>query len=85
MSSSLARAVTCYLDGQGCGADGLFTTAFNSLNIIRLSKKTPPNGLDAGILREVMAELTQPPLPSNDQGIRRRSVRLHPAAHMTAR
>ena len=128
MSSSLAKAVTCYLDGQGHGTDGLFTTAFDSMNIIRLSEKTPPNGmvykpslcitlqgakevefgdaifeygsmafllvsieipalgrvteasqecpyvgitidLDAGILREVMAELTQPPLPSNDQGI----------------
>ncbi|GCE88575.1 transcriptional regulator [Komagataeibacter diospyri] len=128
MSSSLARAVTCYLDGRGCGTDGLFTTSFDGLNIIRLSGKTSPNGmvykpslcitlqgakevefgdaifaygamgfllvsvempalsrvtqashacpyigitldLDAGILREVMTQLTQPPLPSNDQGI----------------
>lgn len=128
MSSSLARAVTCYLDAQGCGTSGLFTTSFDGLNIIRLSEKTPPSGmvykpslcitlqgakavefgdaifdygamafllvsieipalgrvteaspecpyigitldLDAGILREVMSELAQPPVPSNDQGI----------------
>ncbi len=128
MSSSLVRAVTCYLDAQGCGANGLCTTSFDGLNIIRLSEKTPPSGmvykpslcitlqgakavefgdaifeygamafllvsieipalgrvteaspecpyigitldLDAGILREVMSELAQPPVPSNDQGI----------------
>jgi AraC-like DNA-binding protein len=44
MPSPLVQAIIRYVDAQG-GADGLFPTSLDGLNIIKLSETTSPNGM----------------------------------------